>query len=247
MKTMDENINRERFYRDIANGAGLEKFQVRVEETDLLVMAERNLKKEVEEEAIKQRTAIKNHIKGHPEFYTSFSPLKYESGGEIIRLMCDSSEMTLTGPMASVAGAIAETAGKKLLAFTKQVFIENGGDIFALMHRDFTVGIYAGSSPLSLKIGLRVKGGDAPSGIATSSGTVGHSFSYGNADAVTVLSGSAAFADGAATYFGNIVTGKGIEYKLVEKELEKFPFIYGLTIIKGEELFAWGKIELVSL
>ncbi len=244
---MGENINRERFYRDIANSAGLEKFQVRIEETDLLVMAEKNMEKEVEEEVRKQRSAIKNHIKLHPEFYTSFSPLKYESGVEIIRLMCDSSEMTLTGPMASVAGAIAEITGKKLLPLTKQVFIENGGDIFALMHRDFTVGIFAGSSPLSLKIGLRVKGGDAPSGIATSSGTVGHSFSYGNADAVTVLSGSAAFADGAATYFGNIVTGRGIESRLIEKELVKFPFIDGLLIIKGEELFAWGKIELVSL
>ncbi len=244
---MNENINRERFYRDIANNAELKNFQVRIEETDLLVMAEKNLKKKVEEEVFKERTAIKNYIKSHPGFYTSFSPMKSESGEEIIRLMCDSSEMTLTGPMASVAGAIAEMTGKKLLAFTKQVFIENGGDIFALMQRDFTVGIYAGSSPFSLKIGLRIKGGETPCGIATSSGTVGHSFSYGKADAVTVLSGSAAFADGAATYFGNLVTGERIEGKLIEGELKKFPFIDGILIIKGREIFAWGKIELVSL
>ncbi|MBN1444516.1 MAG: UPF0280 family protein [Candidatus Omnitrophica bacterium] len=244
---MRENINIERFYRDIADNAELEKFQVRVEETDLLVMAERNLKKEVGEEVIKQRAAIKNYIKSHPEFYTSFSPLQAENSDEIIRLMCDSSKMTYTGPMASVAGAIAEITGRRIIPLTKQVFIENGGDIFAVMHRDFTVGIYAGSSPLSLKIGLRVKGGYTPSGIATSSGTVGHSFSCGKADAVTVLSGSAAFADGAATYFGNLITGENIEGRLIEEELKKFPFIDGILIIKGKELFAWGKIELVSL
>ncbi len=243
---MQQNIDRERFYRDILNHSGFERFQVRVEETDLLVIAEKNLKNEVETQAIKQRDIIKKYIKGHPEFYTSFSPVHCESDEEIIRLMCDSSRMTSTGPMASVAGAIAELIGRSILPLTSQVFIENGGDIFALMHRDFTVGIYAGNSPLSLKVGIRVSGGNFPVGIATSSGTVGHSFSYGKADAATVLSGSAAFSDGAATYFGNLVNANTIEKDLLERELEKFPFINGLLVIKGKEIFAWGQIELVS-
>lgn len=242
----EKNIIRERFYRKISNIPGLKKFQVRVEETDLLVMAERLLKKEVEEEVKKQREIIKNYIRQHPEFYTSFSPVNCDSEEEIIRLMCDSARMTGTGPMASVAGAIAEITGRKILSFTKQVFIENGGDVFARINGDFNVGIYAGDSPLSFKLGLKLSGGDLPVGIATSSGTVGHSFSYGRADAVTVVSGSAALSDGSATYFGNLITGDKIEKEIIEREIEKFPFIEGILIIKGKEIFAWGKMELVS-
>jgi len=241
-----KNIIRERFYRDISKTHGLKKFMVRVEETDLLVMAEKLLKKEVEEEVKKQRGIIKNYIRLHPEFYTSLSPIVCESSEGIIRLMCNSAMMTDTGPMASVAGALAEITGTKIMPFTKQVFIENGGDIFARMNRNFNVGIYAGKSPLSFKLGLKLAGGDLPTGIATSSGTVGHSFSYGKADAVTVISGSAALSDGAATYFGNLVTGNSIEKNKIETEIIKFPFIEGILIIKGTEIFAWGHIELVS-
>lgn len=242
----ERNIIRERFYRKNSNIPGLRKFYVKIEETDLLVMAERFLKNEIEEAVKREREIIKSYIRQYPEFYTSFRPVDCRSEEEIIRLMCDSARMTETGPMASVAGAIAELTGKKILALTRQVFIENGGDIFALIKRDFNVGIYAGDSPVSFKLGLKLPGSDIPVGIATSSGTVGHSFSYGKADAVTVVSGSAALADGAATYFGNLITGDTIEKLQIEKEIEKFPFIQGIVIVKGKDIFAWGKIELVS-
>lgn len=244
---MGKNLIKERFYRDFSRSAGLKKFQVRVEETDLLVLAEKNLKEEIEEEVIRQREIIKNYIKNHPEFYTSFSPVPSESEEEIINLMCESAHLTETGPMASVAGAIAEIVGLKMLSMTNRIFIENGGDIFVKMDEEFIVGIYAGKSPLSFRIGLVFAGRSQPFGIATSSGTVGHSFSYGKADAVTVVSGSAAFSDGAATYFGNLITGDRIEKGKIERELKRFPFIEGLLIIKGKEIFLWGNIELKTL
>ncbi|MCM8762124.1 MAG: UPF0280 family protein [Candidatus Omnitrophica bacterium] len=244
---MRKNVERERFYREFSKNAGLKKFQVRVEETDLLVLAERNLKIEIEKEVIKQRDIIKSYIKHHPEFYTSFSPVSCESEEEIIKLMCESAMVTETGPMASVAGAIAEIVGLKMLLMSNQILIENGGDIFVKMDREFTVGVYAGSSPLSLKIGLVFPGRTQPFGIATSSGTVGHSFSYGKADAVTVVSSSATFSDGAATYFGNLIKGDHIEQEKIETELKKFPFIEGLFVIKGKEIFLWGDIELKKL
>lgn len=152
--------------------------------------------------------------------------------------------MTETGPMASVAGAIAESVGKKMLSLTDQILIENGGDIFVKIDNKFTVGVYAGNSPLSFKIGLVFHGNPQPLGIASSSGTVGHSFSYGKADTVTVISASAALSDGAATYFGNLITGDCIEKNKIADELKKFPFIDGILIIKGKEMFLWGKIEL---
>ena len=241
---MEKFIPTERFYRNLIKVENLKKFVVKVKETDILVFAEKNLKKEIEEEVKKQREILERYIKIHPEFYFSFSPVEVESDEEIIKLMSLSSKLTKTGPMASVAGAIAEIIGRKFLPQSEQIFIENGGDIFMNLKNEVKIGIYAGKSPFSMKIGIKIKR-ENPVGIATSSGTVGHSFSYGDADAVTVISNSSAFSDGAATYFGNLVKGK-IDKELIERELNDFPFIEGMLIIRGKELFVWGKIELIK-
>ena len=235
-----------RFYRAVCNPKGLVKFRVTIEESDLLIIAEKNLKKEVTQELKKQREILKEFIRENPEFYYTFSPLKINSEKEIIRLMSESSLLTKTGPMASVAGAVAEIIGKKLLLYSSEVIVENGGDIFLKMNREATVGIYAGNSPFSMKIGIKIPPSETPVGIATSSGKIGHSFSYGKADSVTVISSSSTFSDGAATYFGNIVKEPS-DFKRVKEELLNFPFIRGILVIVGKELFVWGNIELVSL
>jgi hypothetical protein len=150
------------------------------------------------------------------------------------------------GPMAAVAGAIAENVGKGLLSRTKQVIVENGGDVFARTRQPVIMGIYAGSSPLSGHIGLRVGGGDTPIGVCTSSGTIGHSLSLGAADAVCVVSPSCAVADAAATAIGNqldsaadiskaIAFGRGIGH------------VNAVVIIVGDRIGCWGAVELVSL
>ncbi len=241
---MEKFIPTERFYRNLIKVENLKKFVVKVKETDILVFAEKNLKKEIEEEVKKQREILERYIKIHPEFYFSFSPVEVESNEEIIKLMSLSSKLTKTGPMASVAGAIAEIIGRKFLPLSEEIFIENGGDIFLNLKNEVKIGIYAGKSPFSMKIGIKIKR-ENPVGIATSSGTVGHSFSYGDADAVTVISNSSAFSDGAATYFGNLIKGK-IDKELIEREINDFPFIEGILIIRGKELFVWGKIELIK-
>ena len=241
---MEKFIPAERFYRNLIKVENLKKFVVKVKETDILVFAEKNLKKEIEEEVKKQREILERYIKIHPEFYFSFSPVEVESNEEIIKLMSLSSKLTKTGPMASVAGAIAEIIGRKFLPLSEEIFIENGGDIFLNLKNEVKIGIYAGKSPFSMKIGIKIKR-ENPVGIATSSGTVGHSFSYGDADAVTVISNSSAFSDGAATYFGNLIKGK-IDKELIEREINDFPFIEGMLIIREKELFVWGKIELIK-
>jgi hypothetical protein len=126
------------------------------------------------------------------------------------------------------------------------VIVENGGDICLAGSKERTVGIYAGSSPLSLKIGVAVDPEETPLGICTSSGTVGHSVSFGKADAVCVVSKSATLADAAATGIGNIVQGqedigRGLERG---KEIEG---VSGVLIIVGEKMGAWGKMRLVKL
>ncbi len=112
------------------------------------------------------------------------------------------------GPMAAVAGAIAECVGRELLEFSPEVIVENGGDIFLKVSHRRTVGIFAGDSPLTGRIGIQIEARDTPLGVCTSSGTVGHSLSFGRADAVVVLAPAAALADAAATAIGNRVSRK---------------------------------------
>ena len=148
--------------------------------------------------------------------------------------------------MASVAGAINEFVGTELLAFAPEVIIENGGDIFLKSLRKRIIGIYAGKSPLTGKIGLEINGEDTPLGICTSSGTVGHSLSYGQADAVVVLSNSSALADAAATAIGNLIKQpddipSGIEFAKGIEELK------GLLIIIDDKMGLWGEVNICQI
>jgi len=141
---------------------------------------------------------------------------------------------------------MAESVSKDLLKLSKEVIVENGGDIFLATSKERTIGIYAGSSPLSLKIGMVIGPEDSPLGVCTSSGTVGPSLSFGKADAVCVLSKSTALADAGATAVGNIVREKkDIELGLERgKEIEG---ILGVLIILGEKMGVWGNVKLIQL
>jgi hypothetical protein len=108
------------------------------------------------------------------------------------------------------------------------------------------IGLFAGESPLNMKVGLRISPERTPLGICTSSGTVGHSTSFGKADAVCVISSSAALADAGATALGNRVQGKR-DIERVLEEGQKISGVEGLVIIVGDALGAWGEYELVQL
>jgi ApbE superfamily uncharacterized protein (UPF0280 family) len=148
--------------------------------------------------------------------------------------------------MAAVAGAIAEYVGKDLLSYTDEVVVENGGDIFIKTGSPVTIGIFAGRSPFSMHIGLRVDPGKKPVSICTSSGTIGHSLSLGKADAVCVISKSCPLADAAATSIGNHVISKTDIQKAIEfgKNIDG---VTGLVIIMGDRIGLYGKVEIVPL
>ncbi len=147
------------------------------------------------------------------------------------------------GPMAAVAGAIAEFVGRDLLPFSSNIIVGNGGDIFIMTDKKRSIKIYAGNSPLSGKIGLEIEPDETPLGICVSSGTFGHSFSFGKADAVLVLSHSASLADACATAIANIIKctadiPKGINFA---KEIKG---IRGIAIIVDDKLKTWGRVKI---
>jgi len=237
----------ERIYRDLVKTDDLVKFEVIVKETDLLVRAEKDLSKEARESVLRYRHQLETYIAMNPEFQTSLIPVKDSLHvPEIIQEMIRTSQLAQVGPMAAVAGAMAERVSRDLLKLSREVIVENGGDIYLATSKERIVGIYAGHSPLSLKIGILIKPEETPLGICTSSGTVGHSLSFGKADAVCILSRSAALADAAATSVGNVIQEK----KDIEKGLERgkeIEGVLGMLIIIGEKMGVWGNIKLIKL
>ena len=240
-------IYQPRTYRSQHASPDLVSFTVSVKETNLFVSAQTNLERKTHRLVLKYRGILEKYIAGHPDFLTSLKPIDVEADAPpIIRDMVQATRKAGVGPMASVAGAVAQFIGEELLDYSPDVIIENGGDIYIKTTRDRVIGIYAGDSPLSGKIGLEIAPGDTPCGICTSSGTVGHSLSFGKTDAVTIVAPSATLADAVATACGNVVqTGDDIEQGL--SIASKIANVTGAVIIAGDRIGAWGAVRLKRL
>ncbi|HZJ83449.1 MAG TPA: UPF0280 family protein [Clostridia bacterium] len=240
-------MEQERFYRKQYISKDLVHFNVRVGETDLDIGARILLSKESMELIKECRRDIEGYIQEVPEFLDSLEPLAYKSDAPpIIKQMCLAGNIAGVGPMAAVAGAIAQYVGQGLLRFSREIIVENGGDIYIKSDKERIIGVYAGNSPLSNRIGIKVYPEVCPMGICTSSGKVGHSLSFGHADAVIAISHDATLADAVATAIGNRV--KSIDdIQAVIDSSQNIKGINGLMIIMEDKLGVWGDIELVKL
>jgi len=233
-----------RTYRHWVEGKELVPFNVTVRETDLYIRAATNLQRKARRLVLKYRNHLEKYIEQNPAFLTSLEPLPTPGQApHIIKQMAEAGRQAGVGPMASVAGAIAEYVGRELLDFSPEIIVENGGDIYMKSLSRRTVGIFAGKSPLSGKIGLEINAEDTPLGICTSSGTVGHSLSYGKADAVVALSPSATLADAAATAIGNRVSRADDIAGAIEFS-QSIGGLKGVIIIQDDNIGAWGEVKL---
>lgn len=233
----------ERTYRYLINNENLISYNIKISESDLFIRSDRNLSTSAEKSLLQHRHALESYIAFHPKFKTSLLPVPRDPlAPPIIRKMITKSNLCGVGPMASVAGAIAEFVGKDLLKETRDIIIENGGDIFLCCNDRVTVGIYAGESKLSYTVQICIKPEDTPLGICTSSATVGPSLSLGKADAVCVISKSATLADAAATAVGNKV-GRKDDIKTALNYGINIPGVKGIIIIYKNDMGAIGDIE----
>ncbi|MBW2648540.1 MAG: UPF0280 family protein [Deltaproteobacteria bacterium] len=236
---------RERTYRNRISKGGLVSFQVKIKETDLYIGADSDCRDAAIQSVHRHREFIEEYIRHNPPFINSMTPVEAdEFAPAIIREMTEASRRCGVGPMASVAGAIARNVGLDLMKHSDNVIIENGGDIFLkLMNRDAIVGIFAGDSPLSYNVSIRIKCNGTPASACTSSGTVGHSLSFGKADAVCVTAESTALADAAATAVCNRVKRAGDIKEALDFGL-RVEGVEGVLIIMGDKLGVLGNIEL---
>ncbi len=237
---------RDRFYRSLF----WEKYSFRVvfSETDVFCLSDRDVEREVSSLILEERLRVNEYALKNPEFLRSLEPIPVDpSAPPIVKNMLWSSLLAGVGPMASVAGALVEEVGVKFFRKVGTLILENGGDIFFYRRKGGVVAIYAGESPFSGRIGVKIPEGDRFWGISTSSAKVGHSMSFGSAHAVTVVSRSPALSDAHATSICNMIRKKGDVdriLKLVQNGF--FGEIEGLVVIFGDVLGVWG-VELVKV
>ena len=112
-------------------------------------------------------------------------------------------------PMAAVAGAVADAVLAAMLAgrYLDRAYVNDGGDIAVHLTwgQYFNVGAITRLDSPAVDAIASIDHASPVRGIATS-GRGGRSFSFGIADAVTVLADDAAAADVAATLIANAVT-----------------------------------------
>ena len=239
-------MQQDRFYRHYNETARWKSFRVTVDSTDLFIRAKKDMAALARDSVTTVREQIKTHIEQQESFLTSYEPVTAMPGcPAVVRAMYRASEETGTGPMAAVAGAIAEAVGKNLINESDEIIIENGGDLWLKVSDPVTISIYTKSVYYGDIIRIKIDPDDTPCGICTSSGKIGPSFSYGKADAVTVISGDAAFADAAATGTGNIVQDeqtleKALAYCTGMKKTR------GVLIIYRDTMALQGRIELTD-
>ena len=195
---------------------------------------------------LKERQELKNYIIKHQDFQLSLEPVRVEEAPLIVKMMARAGRFAEVGPMAAVAGSIAQLSmGYLINEGAKMTIIDNGGDVALKTNKDVIIGIYAGDSSLSGQIGFKIKPKKTPMGVCTSSGTVGHSISFGRSDSVTVFADEASVADALATSIANEVMGD-IDSVAIQSGLSRADdfreCMRGVLIIVGESAGMVGKI-----
>jgi ApbE superfamily uncharacterized protein (UPF0280 family) len=153
------------------------------------------------------RKELEEYNRDNPKFLFSLKPIPAPKEPEVARLMAEAAQEADVGPMAAVAGVLADLAVKDMVTQgCKVAVVEDGGEVSAVSDRPIDVALAAGDAPLSKTFGFRLT--DFPVGIATSSGRFSHALSFGDAEAATVFCKEAGLADAAATAVGNLVKGE---------------------------------------
>jgi ApbE superfamily uncharacterized protein (UPF0280 family) len=225
----------------------LKGFNITVKETDLFIYSE-HVDKSIKDRAAKltlyYRKILEDYILEYPEFYSSLNPLKiFDNDPEIILSMKKGAKKAEVGPFAAVAGAIAEFIAKGLNKFSNEIVVENGGDIFLMGCKDKIVKIVSKNlSNIALKIDTNL----LPVAVCSSSSKIGHSYSEGNADLVTVISKSGALSDAFATKICNLIK-KESDLEKVTKNYKNNNDILGCLIIFKDKIAGWGHLNIIKI
>jgi len=197
----------------------------------------------VTDEIVRLRGVLEEYIARHAEFASSLEPVELlDDAPEIARRMGEASRIVGVGPMAAVAGTVAQMSAEAALAAgDAEAIVENGGDIFLAANRAVTVGLYAGQGPLRDSLALCVPPERMPLAVCSSSGVMGHSLSLGVCDLACVVARDASLADAAATQAANLVkTLDDIEPAL--ERISAIEAVDGVLIVRGDRIGLAGDL-----
>ncbi len=238
---------KERSYRSRFSDDGRRWFCVKFLESDLWIGVDSgsyraSMEEDVYAFLVDLRRQMDAYLLMDPQYKAALTP--YDAGLEapgILKEMSRVSHKTGIGPMSAVAGAVAKHVADFL--GTKEVIVENGGDIYAKAVSDMDISVFAGQSPLSEKVGLHIPAAAFPCGICTSSGTVGPSLSLGRADAMMIVCKDVLLADSYATAMANRIKTVNDLQPVIE-QIQNIPEILGALAVKDDKLAVCGLYEL---
>jgi ApbE superfamily uncharacterized protein (UPF0280 family) len=236
-----------RTYRAARND-DLTAFQLVIEETDLWIAAREDLGLPMADHVRFLRGQIKAYAAVHPEFLTSLEPLEAATRApEIIRRMCRAGQLVGVGPMAAVAGTVAQMLGETFRERSPDLLIENGGDTYLCSTQERNIGIL-NMPDQAVRLCVPVTAEEFPCSFCASSARIGHSLSFGKADLVVVRSRDAALADAAATALANALTGAPAMDRVLDraKGWESLG-IDGVFTQCEEKIGVWGKMQLTVM
>jgi len=219
--------------------------KLEIEETAATIAADRDFVGEAVNAIKAARGEIERQIRRDRFFLTTLEP--YEPTRDcprIIRRMCDASEAAGVGPMATVAGAIAQEAVEAMVSQgCTHCWVDNGGDIALRLDRPATLEVFSDPSSKNA-YAMVLEPTDDITGICTSSGRLGHSISFGDSDVALAIADDAVLADALATAIGNQVTNAASLELCFDKFRRVRGFRAGLAMIDGA-VATCGKIPQI--
>lgn len=226
----------------------LVSFQLVIEETDLWIAAREDLGLPMADHVRFLRGQIKSYAAVHPDFLTSLAPLEAQKGApEIIRRMCRAGQLTGVGPMAAVAGTMAQMLAEKFRDRSADLLVENGGDTYLCSTRDRHIGILS-MPDQAVRLCVPVAAREFPCSFCASSATIGHSLSFGKADLVVVRAEDASLADAAATALANALTGaEAMDMVLAMAQNWESLGLQGVFTQCEGKIGVWGKMQLAVI
>ncbi len=233
-------------YRVLVSGNAKYSWKITYKYSDLYISSDNDILDKIKEKILSFYEIVEDTISKNPLFEKSLNPIQvHDCCVSLIKEMCSSSAKFNVGPMASVAGALCEYIAKDIDKKTKYLVIENGGDIYLRANKDINIGVFLKSKYFNKNdLIFKLKKEYLPCGIASSSGTFGHSLSLGKSDLVVVIAKNAMIADSAATSIGNRINTKDDIEKTIN-HFKNYEEILGLIIIKDDKIGLYGIIELV--
>ncbi|AEA33142.1 UPF0280 family protein [Hippea maritima] len=233
-----------RVYRELFNLEGFESFEVSYKKSNLFIKSCKNARFEVFKYLKKLIDELEIYIEKRKDFLSSLTPIKQDKKApKIAQAMIEAARIAGVGPMAAVAGAVAEFIGKNLLKECNECIVENGGDVFLKLNKQATIGVFTTNPYFKDKLAINLSCTGLGCGICSSSSKIGPSLSLGRADLAMIVDKDCAKADALATKTANLIKEESDIDKAIE--FAKSKNIIGCLFIKDKKLGIWGNLKVV--